>query len=1166
MRDMFRTGRFVLRGTLARRLPMNDHDTLSDAGVIALNLETRCLLSLLQYSVTVDADLHSIAEKTIELVPTAWPPGTDVRVQIVLDDGDCLTDGVRDERQTLRAPIEFDRHHFGQVSIGYYGSDPVVAADFIHARGPRILDAVAIQLGQAAYRFMVNAELRESEHRHRVMTEFSPVGLIRTDGKGQIIDCNRAAATLFGTTEAQLKGLNCLDEVTDSGLREVIPLALQGQLAEHEGLFTPLNLSSRKYLRVVASPVETPTGSSEAIATLEDISARKAGEAAVIASRLSLAEAQRIAHVGSWEFDMARQELVASDECKRIFEVDPSIEILKPADVFSFFRADFREVIEARLKASTEPGTPGLLYSHVSLAFPDGREKWIDIHSEVEKDDLGIPKRLFGIVHDVTDEHQNQVELREARDQAEAACNARADFMANMSHEIRTPLNAIIGMTALVLDSRLSDKQRDYLTKIESASKSLLNIVDDILDFSRIEGHQLRISSVDFSPEDVIGDVIDVNELRASEKGLYLHAEIDPEVPATIRGDPLRLSQILNNLVGNAIKFTERGDVILKLSLAGPVTADAPLLLRFDVSDTGIGMAAEQVANLFHPFSQGDTSTTRPFGGTGMGLAISRQICRLMEGAIRAESLPGKGSTFTVELPFGIVDARPSGTLEPGAPLPPSSVRILVVDDDEIDRGILARQLSSLSFDVETAVSGKDAVSAVIRAESGHRSFGIVFVSTRARGSDGIDIGRMIGAASKAKPPMVLATSAFMFSDEMQNRAGRFFFGLLFKPILPKQLARCLNRVISGSPHATSPAIRHSFKFEGAHVLLVEDNRVNQQVALELLRKTGVRVSLAENGREAVQMMDQGHFDLVLMDIQMPGMDGLEATRLIRRLDNPAAASVPIIAMTAHGMGQHIQKSLESGMNGHITKPVEPESLFATLSRWLGGSRTEVKTEQPVRREMAEPKFRHDLHVPGLNVGKGLGYVGGNIELYKKLLKKFVEEYEGKDVCLEAAAVNNHPDEARRFVHSMKSLAGTLGAVTLQEKAATLEKALMDNDYFQHGLIDAFRSQLGQLFSSLRNLPELFGGVEPEISRQPSTQKVDVPAVVLALKSSLRKLQPTRSHHYMGMLASLSWPADIAAEIKRAVAAMKGYRFHEALEILELIEPALMDLTGDANQ
>jgi len=272
---------------------------------------------------------------------------------------------------------------------------------------------------------------------------------------------------------------------------------------------------------------------------------------------------------------------------------------------------------------------------------------------------------------------------------------------------------------------------------------------------------------------------------------------------------------------------------------------------------------------------------------------------------------------------------------------------------------------------------------------------------------------------------------------------------------------------------------------------------------------------------------------------------------------------VPIIAMTAHGMGQHIQKSLDSGMNGHITKPVEPESLFSTMARWLRGSRTEVMTSQTTAADMAEPKFRHDLHVPGLNVGRGLGYVGGNIDLYKKLLRKFVEEYEGKDSCLDSSEINNRPDEARRFVHSMKSLAGTLGAVTLQEKAATLERALSENDYFQHGLIDGFRSQLGQLFAALKAVPELFEPEAQATTPPPAAQKIDVPGVLLALKTSLRKLQPTRSGHYMSTLCSSKWPPEIQTELAHARDEIKGYRFHNALNIIERIEGALKDFSGD---
>ncbi len=1152
-----------LRG-VADMTSENDPSRLSDE---SSNLETKCLLALLQFSRTIDTDLDAIARKAVELVPGAWPDGTDIRVKVALRDSVWQSPGSMPDTQVLTADIEFDRHFFGTISIGCNCADESVRADFLQSRGPRILDAVATQIGQTAFRQMVHAELVESEFRHRIMTRHSPVGLIRTDAKGQILDCNHAAAALFGTTETQLRGLNCFDEVTESGLKDVIPGAIGGAQAEHEGAFVPMNGDAPIWLRIVASPLETPSGNTEVIATLEDITRRKRDEAALAASRASLAEAQRIAHVGSWEFDMATRRISGSDECKRIFEVDLSLPSINAADIVTFFRPDFREQMVNRLRASTEPDTPAKRYSQVALSFADGRQKWVDIVSEVERDDLGIPKRLFGIVHDITDEHQNEIELREARDQAEAAARARSDFMANISHEIRTPLNAIIGMTGLVLQTRLNDKQIDYLTKVENASKSLLGIVDDILDFSRIEGNGLRIADVEFSPEDVIADVIDVNELRASEKGLNLHTDIDMSLPARLRGDPLRVNQILNNLVGNAIKFTERGDIVIRAAVADAGSpASHPAMIRFEVSDTGIGMTGDQLSRLFHPFFQVDTSSTREFGGTGMGLAISRQLCRLMGGTISADSTPGLGSTFKVELPLSVVDGTTVGALERELMDSAAGVRVLVVDSSPIDRGIMVKRLSGMSFTVDSASEGAEAVALVDAAEKAGAPYHMIFIDMTLQAPDGLQTARLISHRSRTGAPMILTTTAYLFDDDMQTAAGRLFYGLLFKPVLPTSLTTCVRRVMTGAPQMPESAVRHSFKFDGASVLLVEDNRVNQQVALELLRKTGVSVTLAENGRDALRMVDSAPFDLVFMDIQMPVMDGLDATRMIRRLGQPWASTMPIIAMTAHGMGQHIQKSLDAGMNGHITKPVEPEALYATMAKWLRGSRTDVKTERTTRTDMSEPRFRHDLHVPGLNVGKGLGYVGGNIELYKKLLRKFVEEYEGKDSCLDSAEINNNPQEARRFVHSMKSLAGTLGAITLQEKAASLERAILDKDYFQHGLIDAFRAQLSQLFASLRALPELFG---PEVQDIEETQvgrdmqHVDVPGVIMVLKAALRKLQPSRSQHFIAVLSNVAWPASITLELARARDAIMKYRFSEALCIIEQLEQAMIDLAGD---
>ncbi|HPV03664.1 MAG TPA: response regulator [Myxococcota bacterium] len=1131
--------------------------------------EMGCLVSLLQYFATFDVGLSSMMKHAVQVIPTAWAVPDDIKVRIMLDGAVEETPGTLEDMQELTADIQFDRHYYGYVSLGYYGLDRATHKDFRVGRGPRLLDVLANQLAQVAYRVGVHRALIESEYRHRILTEHSPVGLLRTDDQGQIIDCNQAAATIFETTADRLRGLNCFDDVTESGLKQVIPIALAGNRAEFEGPFRSAYGHTR-YLRIVSMPLKSPSGSPETISTLEDVSERKRNEEALAASQASLAEAQRIAHVGSWEIDFTTGRLRASAECKRIFQVDQSVGEVESHQFLKFFKGDFRDQIEARLKRAANPDTETRLYSHVALELPDGSEKWVNIHSEVEKDSLGIPKRIFGIVHDVTQAHRTEAELRDARDQAEAASRAKSAFMANVSHEIRTPMNAIIGMTSLVLDSRLSDRQRDYLNKINGASRALLGIIDDILDFSRIEADRMVLQNVDFSVENVLTEVIDINEQRIEKKGIELHTDFDCDIPQLVRGDPLRLHQVLNNLVGNAAKFTMHGDIIVKVSQQARSTdngTDGRIFLQFDIIDTGIGMTREQIADLFMPFSQLDGSTTREFGGTGLGLALCRKLVALMKGTISVESEPGEGSTFSVRIPF---DQASSGIQEGSGPAPSPALagrRALIIDDNPTFRKIITRRLEHCSMATATAVSGEDAIETVKKASAEGKPFDIILVDLEMPGIDGIATARELMIRTGTRTPMVLMTTAYMFNDQIQAQAARVFDSVLFKPLLPTSLGAALGKVLLKSASEIEPDRKRSYNFEGRHILLVEDNRINQQVALELIRKTGARVSLAENGREALAMAGREQFDLILMDIQMPEMDGLDATMQIRRLNRDWIAQVPIIAMTAHGMSQHVENSIRAGMNAHLTKPVHPDQLFETLARWLKGASSVVTTAAPRQSsiDLQPPRFQHDIDVPGLNVGTGLSYVGGNINLYRKLLRKFVEEYHGRDACLEPAALNNNPEESFRFVHSVKGLAGTLGATGLQDKAAVLEKALHDRDYFQSGLIEEFRSMFTQLLSDIRTRTGLFDPVEPaaQATAAPVRKSSEDPARVFAsLSESLELLQPRQSARYIATLMTMEWPSDVGLQLGRVQDEIRNYRLTAALAMLKALEPKLATQQG----
>ena len=533
-------------------------------------------------------------------------------------------------------------------------------------------------------------------------------------------------------------------------------------------------------------------------------------------------------------------------------------------------------------------------------------------------------------------------QLERAQQAAEAATRAKSEFLANMSHEIRTPMNAILGMSHLALQSGLDARQRNYVEKVHGAAESLLHVINDILDFSKIEAGKLEVETIPFQLGEVLDRLAGLMAMRAEEKGLELLFTLPPGLPTALVGDPARLGQILLNLGNNAVKFTERGEVTLAVSL---VQCDAQrATLRFEVRDTGIGLTPEARAKLFQPFTQADASTSRRYGGTGLGLAICRHLVDCMGGDIGVESEPGRGSCFHVTLPFGL---QPS--LQPGAAaLPPRGgdlrgMRALAVDDHPAARELLQALLQSLGIEADTAPGGEAALAAVARADAADRPYQLLLLDWRMPGMDGIDcLARLAGAGARHAPPTVLMVTAFSRDQaEGQLQARRLrVAALLPKPVTPSALLdACL--AARGQPAVRLPrgeqqqqdlqARRASLA--GARVLLVEDNPINQELACDLLTRADIAVDVAADGREALAALDRERYDAVLMDCQMPVMDGYEATRALRQ--RPALKNLPVIAMTANAMAGDREKVLAAGMNDHITKPIRVADMYATLARWV---------------------------------------------------------------------------------------------------------------------------------------------------------------------------------------------------------------------------------------
>ena len=1009
------------------------------------------------------------------------------------------------------------------------------------------------------------AELMHTEAWYRGIVETAPDGMLVANDQGVIILCNPRAEELFGYAAGELIGQNVdillpVDLRAGHGQKRAGFMVSGGSrpMGAGQDLLGLRKDGSKFPIEIGLSLLPDLGGRGVcACASVRDISERISAQKQLQLANFLSEQAMELTQSGYWHVPLTTTDGYFNSS-ERVATISGDL----PREGWRYHLMDewFCNVINGDQAAADAAlvsyqaaidGTAPRYDAVYAYKRPiDGQVIWLHAMGHVVRDAQGRPTDMYGVSVDVTASRMAEQELQHAKDLAEDATRMKSDFLANMSHEIRTPMNAIIGMSHLVLRTDLTSRQRDYVKKIQGSGQHLLGIINDILDFSKIEAGKLSIEQSDFELDKVLDNVANLISEKTSSKGLELVFDIARDVPRYLNGDSLRIGQVLINYANNAVKFTDTGEIVIAARVLEQ--NDSTALLEFSVRDTGIGLTEEQQAKLFQSFQQADMSTSRKYGGTGLGLAISKQLAQLMDGDVGVQSEFGKGSTFWFTARLGISLNQPENLL-----LAPAlrGRRALVVDDHDMARGILDILLSKMSFDVDEAEGGEQALVALQKANQEGKPYDIVFLDWRMPGMDGIETAGAINALGLEPAPHLIMVTAYGREEVLQAADSAGLDDVIIKPVNPSILFDTVVRVLGGQFDEVRTRELHTSSLEadldlirGASILVAEDNELNQEVAMGLLVDAGFVVTIANNGKETLDLVAKQTFDIVLMDMQMPVMDGVTATVEIRK--NQAHKNLPIVAMTANAMTQDKEKCLAAGMNDHIAKPIDPNELFRSLLQWIkprnAATTAAASTNSATPKAPAQP-----VNLPvidGLDVELGLKRVLGKVPAYISMLRKYVENQSTLSEELRRALDSNDMQKAELLAHTAKAVSGNIGATGLQALAQELEQAF--NTGTARDVIEPKLVLFEQLLTRL--LAEIKEGLPQEVkSPTPTLNTTAAKMLVQKLENLLANDDSEACDIFEDNLDTFRSVMETGAFL-RIEKAIRQFDFSKALEALHL--------------